>query len=242
MVVLTWGTRSTHTGYSEYSHGVLGVLTRGTRSTHMGYSEYSHGVLGVLTWVRTWPPPTPSVAAQAVVARWRPVCDGALRCAATATMCEHCTAPRGTWHARDDHSNAVRPRRPLTVRCTRGERRTQRMPVVRRSGSKSLLRSRTGSCERALRACGAGRRRGNGERGNGGGGGGAPCRRHQAAGPQSAGVGSAPMTYESDVTRSASERYSTNLPCHAVLVAKVQRWHSHARPLPAGDRRPAAAR
>ncbi len=31
-------------GYSEYSHGVLGVLTRGTRSTHTGYSEYSHGL------------------------------------------------------------------------------------------------------------------------------------------------------------------------------------------------------
>jgi hypothetical protein len=36
------GTLSTHSGYSECSHGVLTVFTLRTQSAHMGYSECSH--------------------------------------------------------------------------------------------------------------------------------------------------------------------------------------------------------
>ncbi len=44
--LVTWGTLSTHMGYSEYSPTYLKALvTWGTLSTHMRYSEYSHAVL-----------------------------------------------------------------------------------------------------------------------------------------------------------------------------------------------------
>ncbi len=60
LCVVTVGTLGGHTGYSEWSHGVLpldGLLhvhTRRTLSTHSRYSEYSQGTLSAHTGCSHW--------------------------------------------------------------------------------------------------------------------------------------------------------------------------------------------